>query len=79
MVLRLPWPATVPSYAQVITMAELSDPKAQRLQQRHLQTLMGIATEIELTVSSSLLLQPRLDVDLPKMQSADERSIRFDT
>ena len=33
--------------AQVMTPMELSDPKAQHLQQRHLKTLMAIGTEIE--------------------------------
>ena len=72
--------ATVPSYAQVITPVELSDPKAQRLQQRHLQTLMAIATEIEAHEFPYPFYFSRvLDVDLAKMQLADQRSIRFDT
>ena len=72
--------ATVPSYAQVITPVELSDPKAQRLQQRHLQTLMAIATEIEAHKFPYPFYFSRvLDVDLAKMQLADQRSIRFDT
>jgi hypothetical protein len=33
--------------AQVVTPMELSDPKTQQLQQRHLKTLMAIGTEIE--------------------------------
>src|SRR5271165_164842 len=71
--------ATVPSYAQVITPVELSDPKAQRLQQRHLQTLMAIATEIEAHKFPYPFYFSRvLDVDLAKMQLADQRSIRFD-
>ncbi|MGO9520560.1 MAG: hypothetical protein ACLPND_26275 [Candidatus Korobacteraceae bacterium] len=72
--------ATVSSYAQVITPVELSDPKAQRLQQRHLQTLMAIATEIEAHKFPYPFYFSRvLDVDLAKMQLADQRSIRFDT
>ncbi len=39
--------AIAPLRAQVITPVELPDPKAQRLQQRHLKTLMAIGTEIE--------------------------------
>lgn len=71
---------TVPSYAQVITPVELSDPKAQRLQQRHLQTLMAIAVEIEAHKFPYPFYFSRvLDVDLAKMQLADQRSIRFDT
>ena len=70
----------VPLRAQVITPVELSDPKAQRLQQRHLQTLMAIATEIEAHKFPYPFYFSRvLDVDLPKMQLADQRSIRFDT
>ncbi len=72
--------ATVPLRAQVITPVELSDPKAQRLQQRHLQTLMAIATEIEAHKFPYPFYFSRvLDVDLAKMQLADQRSIRFDT
>ena len=33
--------------AQVVTPMELSDPKTQRLQQLHLQTLMAIGKEVE--------------------------------
>ena len=66
--------------AQVITPVELSDPKAQRLQQRHLQTLMAIGTEIEAHKFPYPFYFSRvLDVDLGKMQLADQRSIRFDT
>src|SRR5271165_1067306 len=72
--------AMAPLRAQVITPVELSDPKAQRLQQRHLQTLMAIATEIEAHKFPYPFYFSRvLDVDLPKMQLADQRSIRFDT
>ena len=69
----------VPLRAQVITPMELSDPKAQRLQQRHLQTLMAIGTEIEAHKFPYPFYFSRvLDVDLAKMQLADQRSIRFD-
>src|SRR5208282_2658382 len=68
-----------PLHAQVITPVELPDPKAQRLQQRHLQTLMAIGTEIEAHKFPYPFYFSRvLDVDLPKMQLADQRSIRFD-
>jgi hypothetical protein len=66
--------------AQVITPVELPDPKAQHLQQRHLQTLMAIGTEIEAHKFPYPFYFSRvLDVDLPKMLLADQRSIRFDT
>jgi hypothetical protein len=72
--------AMVPLRAQVITPVELSDPKAQRLQQRHLQTLMAIGSEIEAHKFPYPFYFSRvLDVDLAKMQLADQRSIRFDT
>src|SRR5271165_3234244 len=65
--------------AQVVTPVELSDPKAQHLQQRHLKTLMAIGTEIEAHKFPYPFYFSRvLDVDLPKMQLADQRSIRFD-
>ncbi len=69
-----------PLVAQVITPVELPDPKAQHLQQRHLQALMAIGSEIEAHKFPYPFYFSRvLDVDLPKMQLADQRSIRFDT
>jgi hypothetical protein len=66
--------------AQVITPMELPDPKTQRLQQQHLQTLMAIGKEIEAHRFPYPFYFCRvLDVDLDKMQVADQRSIRFDT
>ena len=71
--------ASAPLRAQVVTPVELSDPKAQHLQQRHLKTLMAIGTEIEAHKFPYPFYFSRvLDVDLPKMQLADQRSIRFD-
>ena len=68
-----------PLTAQVVTPMELSDPKTQQLQQRHLKTLMAIGTEIEAHKFPYPFYFSRvLDVDLPKMQLADQRSIRFD-
>lgn len=65
---------------QVITPVELLDPKTQHLQQRHLQTLMAIGAEIEAHKFPYPFYFSRvLDVDLAKMQLADQRSIRFDT
>jgi hypothetical protein len=65
--------------AQAITPMELQDPKLQHLQQRHLQTLMAIGKEIEEhKFPYSFYLCRTLDVDLAKMQVADQRSIRFD-
>ena len=72
--------AITPVCAQVVTPVELSDPKAQHLQQVHLRTLMEIGTEIEAHQFPYPFYFSRvLDVDLPKMQLADQRSIRFDS
>jgi hypothetical protein len=66
--------------AQVITPVELPDPRAQHLQQRHLKTLMAIGSGIEAHKFPYPFYFSRvLDVDLSKMQLADQRSIRFDT
>jgi len=71
--------AIAPVRAQVVTPVELPDPKAQHLQQIHLKTLMAIGTEIEAHQFPYPFYFSRvLDVDLPKMQLADQRSIRFD-
>ncbi len=65
--------------AQVVSPMELTDPKTQHLQQRHLQTLMAIGKEIEAhQFPYPFYLTRVLDVDLPKMEAADQRSIRFD-
>ena len=65
--------------AQAITPMELQDPKMQHLQQRHLQTLMAIGKEIEEhKFPYPFYLCRTLDVDVAKMQVADQRSIRFD-
>lgn len=69
----------VSSLAQVMTPMELPDPKAQHLQQRHLQTLMAIGKEIEShKFPYPFYFSRAIDVDLDKMQLADQRSIRFD-
>ena len=56
--------------AQVITPMELSDPKAQHLQQRYLKALMAIGNEIEAHKFPYPFYFSRvLDVDLAKMQA----------
>ena len=62
-----------------MTPMELPDPKAQHLQQRHLKTLMAIGKEIEAhKFPYPFYFSRAIDVDLDKMQLADQRSIRFD-
>ena len=69
----------VSAWTQVMTPMELPDPKAQHLQQRHLQTLMAIGKEIEShKFPYPFYFSRAIDVDLDKMQLADQRSIRFD-
>ncbi len=69
----------ISSWSQVMTPMELPDPKAQHLQQRHLQTLMAIGKEIEAhKFPYPFYFSRAIDVDLDKMQLADQRSIRFD-
>jgi hypothetical protein len=71
--------AVAAAHAQVVTPVELSDPKAQHLQRIHLKTLMAIGSEIEAHQFPYPFYFSRvLDVDLPKMELADQRSIRFD-
>lgn len=65
--------------AQVMMPVELPDPSSQRLQQRYIKTLMAIGDEIEAHKFPYPFYFSRvLDVDLDKMQTADQRSIRFD-
>lgn len=66
--------------AQVVTAMELQDPKMQRLQQRHLQALMAIGGEIEQhKFPYPFYLCRTLDVEVDKIQVADQRSIRFES
>jgi hypothetical protein len=66
-------------HAQVMMPMELPDPKAQHLQQEHLKTLMAIGTEIgQHKFPYPFYFSRVLDVDLARMQAADQRSIRFD-
>ena len=65
---------------QVVTPMELQDPKLQHLQQRHLQTLIAIGREIEEhQFPYRFYLCRTLDLDVDKLQTADLRSIRFDS
>ncbi len=66
--------------AQVVTPVELPDPKAQHLQKRYMTALKAIGSEIEAHKFPYPFYFSRvLDVDVDKMQAADQRSIRFDT
>ncbi len=68
------------AFGQAITPMELQDPKMQRLQQLHLQTLMLIGKQIEEhKFPYAFYLCRTLDVDVAKMQAADLRSIRFES
>jgi hypothetical protein len=70
--------ATAGLRAQVVTPMELSDPTCRHLQQRYL--LIAIGREIEAhRFPYPFYFSRVLDVDLPKMQVADQRSIRFDS
>ena len=65
--------------AQVLTPMELPDPKAQRLQQRHLQALMAIGAEIRKhPFPYPFYFARTIDLDVDKFQAVDQRSIRFD-
>lgn len=72
--------AVAPLLAQVVTPAELNDPKLQRLQQREFRTLVDIGGEIQrYQFPYPFYLSKQLDVDLAKMKDTDQRSIRFDS
>lgn len=65
--------------AQVITPFEISDPKARNLQQRYLKALVAIGDEIEAHKFPYPFYFSRvLDVDMARLKTADQRSIRFD-
>jgi len=65
--------------AQVLTPSELSDPKTQHLQQMYFKALVAIGGEVEAHKFPYPFYFSRvLDVDQSKMQTQDQRSIRFD-
>ena len=65
--------------AQVLTPMELSDVKAERLQQRYFKTLAAIGGEIDAHKFPYPFYFSRvLDIDQSKMPTSDQRSIRFD-
>ena len=79
-VLAIALAALCPAIAQVVTPMELSDPKLQRLQQRHFKTLVAIGGEVErYKFPYPFYLSRVLDIDLAKMKDVDQRSIRFDS
>jgi hypothetical protein len=70
---------TAPCFAQVMVPMELPDPTSQHLQQRYLKALMAIGGEVEAHKFPYPFYFSRvLDVDEAKLQTADQRSIRFD-
>jgi hypothetical protein len=65
--------------AQVLTAMELSDPTAQRLQQRHMKALLDIAAQIETRkLPYPFYFSRSLDLDLRQQIRTDQRSIHFD-
>jgi hypothetical protein len=71
--------AQVPLRAQVVTPMEISDPSAQRLEQRYVKALMDLGNQIAAHKFPYPFYFSRvLDVDLEKQKQMDQRSIRFD-
>jgi hypothetical protein len=66
--------------AQVLTPMELRDPKTQRLQMRHFNTLRAIGSDIgSHKFPYPFYFSRALDLDQSKMAETGQRSIRFDT
>ena len=65
--------------AQVVTPMEISDPSAQRLQQRYLKALMDVGNQVAAHKFPYPFYFSRiLDIDLEKQKQVDQRSICFD-
>lgn len=65
--------------AQVVTPMEISEPRAQRLEQQYIKALMDIGNQIGAHKFSYPFYFSRvLDIDLDKQKQMDQRSIRFD-
>jgi hypothetical protein len=72
--------ALPPLHSQVLTPMEVTDPRAQRLQQQYIRALMDIGGRLEAHKFPYPFYFSRiLDVDLEKQKQIDQRSIRFDT
>jgi hypothetical protein len=66
-------------HAQVLTVFEVHDPAARRLQQRYLKELTSIGAEVQAhPFPYNFYLSRLLDIDEPRQLKADQRSIRFD-
>ena len=66
-------------FAQVLTPAELTDPKTQHLQMRYFKTLTEIGNDVNAhKFPYPFYFSRTLDLDQSKMAEADQRSIRFD-
>ena len=65
--------------AQVVTPMEISDPAAQRLEQRYLKALMDVGNQIGAHKFPYPFYFSRiLDVDLEQQRQIDQRSIHFE-
>ena len=72
--------AFLPLHSQVLTPMEITDPRAQRLQQQYVKALMDIGGQVAAHKFPYPFYFSRvLDVDLEKQKQLDQRSIRFDT
>lgn len=66
-------------HAQVITVFEIKDPAARRLQQRYIQQLQNIGSEVQAhEFPYKFYFSRLLDIDEPQQLRADQRSIRFE-
>jgi hypothetical protein len=67
-------------HSQVLTPMEVTDPRAQRLQQQYIKALMDTGAEVEAhKFPYPFYFSRTLDVDLEKQRQIDQRSIHFDT
>src|SRR6266536_6509203 len=65
--------------AQVMPAAEIKDPAMRALQQRHLNELQAISTELnQHRFPYPFYFSRKLDVDEAEQKQVDQRSIRFD-
>lgn len=65
--------------AQVITVYEIKDPSARRLQQQYLDQLNTIGTEVNAhSFPYPFYFSRRLDIDEKQQQKTEQRSIRFE-
>ena len=71
--------ASTAAWGQVVSVVEIKDPELRALQERYMDDLKQVGTDIlNIPTEYPFYLSRRLDLDEQQQKAADQRSIRFD-